>query len=137
MGVIALALVANGNLSPDNFHIPTWVKISAGLTIAAGTYAGGWRIIRTLGQRIYKMQPEHGFAAQLSAGTTLYAGTHFGFPISTTHVVTGAVMGAGATRGVHAVRWGVAGGIVVAWLLTLPAAALVAGALFYPVNWIF
>src|SRR5437762_7009868 len=91
MGVIALALVANGNMSPDNFHIPTWVKISAGLTIAAGTYAGGWRIIRTLGQRIYKMQPEHGFAAQLSAGTTLYAGTHFGFPISTTHVVTGAV----------------------------------------------
>jgi len=137
MGVIALALVANGNMSPDNFHIPTWVKISAGLTIAAGTYAGGWRIIRTLGQRIYKMQPEHGFAAQLSAGTTLYAGTHFGFPISTTHVVTGAVMGAGATRRLSAMRWGIAGNIAFAWLLTLPAAGLVAAALYYPVSWIF
>jgi PiT family inorganic phosphate transporter len=135
MGVIALALVANGNI--DTFYIPTWVKIAAGLTIAAGTYAGGWRIIRTLGQRIYKMQPEHGFAAQLSAGTTLFAGTHFGFPISTTHVVTGAIMGAGATRRVSAVKWGVAGNILVAWLLTMPAAGLVAAALYYPVDWIF
>jgi len=137
MGVIALALVANGNMSPDNFNIPTWVKISAGLTIAAGTYAGGWRIIRTLGQRIYKMQPEHGFAAQLAAGTTLYVGTHFGFPISTTHVVTGSVMGAGATRRLSAVRWGIAGNIALAWLLTLPAAGLVAAGLYYPVSWIF
>jgi PiT family inorganic phosphate transporter len=135
MGVIALALYTHGSIS--SFYIPTWVKIVSGLTIAAGTYAGGWRIIKTLGQRIYKMAPEHGFAAQLVAGTTLYAGTRLGFPISTTHVVTGSVMGAGATRGVHAVRWGVAGNIVVAWLLTLPAAALVAGALYYPVSWIF
>jgi PiT family inorganic phosphate transporter len=137
MGVITLALIANGNLSADTFNVPTWVKIAAGLTIAAGTYAGGWRIIRTLGQRIYKMQPEHGFAAQLSAGTTLYVGTHFGFPISTTHVVTGSIMGAGATRGISAVKWGVAGNILVAWLLTLPAAGLVAAALYYPVSWIF
>jgi PiT family inorganic phosphate transporter len=137
MGVITLALVANGNISADSFNVPTWVKISAGLTIAAGTYAGGWRIIRTLGQRIYKMQPEHGFAAQLSAGSTLYIGTHFGFPISTTHVVTGAIMGAGATRRVSAVKWGVAGNILFAWLLTLPAAGLVAAALYYPVSWIF
>ena len=135
MGVIALALVTHGSIS--HFYIPAWVKIAAGLTIAAGTYAGGWRIIRTLGQRIYKMQPEHGFAAQLAAGSTLYAGTHFGFPISTTHVVTGSVMGAGAVRGVSAVKWGIAGSIVVAWLLTLPAAALVAAALYYPVHWIF
>jgi PiT family inorganic phosphate transporter len=135
MGVIALALYTNGNIS--EIYVPTWVKVSAGLTIAAGTYAGGWRIIRTLGQRIYKMQPEHGFAAQLSAGTTLYIGTHFGFPISTTHVVTGSVMGAGATRRFSAVRWGLAGNIAVAWLLTLPAAGLVAAALYYPVVWIF
>jgi PiT family inorganic phosphate transporter len=135
MGVIALALVTHGNIS--HFYIPTWVKVAAGLTIAAGTYAGGWRIIRTLGQRIYKMQPEHGFAAQLSAGSTLYAGTHFGFPISTTHVVTGSVTGAGAVRGVSAVKWGIAGNILIAWLLTLPAAALVAAALYYPVDWIF
>ena len=135
MGVIALALFTHGSIS--SFYIPTWVKIAAGLTIAAGTYAGGWRIIRTLGQRIYKMAPEHGFAAQIAAGSTLYAGTHFGFPISTTHVVSGSVMGAGATRRLSAVRWGVAGNIVVAWLLTLPAAGLVAAALFYPVRWIF
>jgi PiT family inorganic phosphate transporter len=135
MGVIALALYTNGNIS--SFYVPTWVKIAAGLTIAAGTYAGGWRIIRTLGQRIYKMQPEHGFAAQLSAGMTLWTGTQYGFPISTTHVVTGAVLGAGATRRFSAVRWGLAGNIVVAWVLTLPAAGLVAAAFYYPVRWIF
>jgi len=135
MGVIALALFTHGSIT--TFYIPTWVKIAAGLTIGAGTYAGGWRIIRTLGQRIYKMQPEHGFAAQIAAGSTLYVGTHFGFPISTTHVVTGSVMGAGATRRFSAVRWGLAANIVVAWLLTLPAAGLVAAALYYPVRWIF
>jgi PiT family inorganic phosphate transporter len=135
MGVIALALYTHGSIS--SFYIPTWVKIAAGLAIGAGTYAGGWRIIRTLGQRIYKMAPEHGFAAQITAGTTLYAGTRLGFPISTTHVVSGSVMGAGATRRLSAVRWGVAGNIVVAWLLTLPAAALVSAALYYPVVWIF
>jgi PiT family inorganic phosphate transporter len=135
MGVIALALYTNGNIS--SIYVPTWVKIAAGLTIAAGTYAGGWRIIRTLGQRIYKLQPEHGFAAQLSAGTTLWMGTHYGFPISTTHVVTGAVLGAGATRRFSAIRWGLAGNIVVAWVLTLPAAGLVAAALYFPVRWIF
>jgi PiT family inorganic phosphate transporter len=135
MGVIALALYTNGNIS--TFYIPTWVKVVAGLTIAAGTYAGGWRIIRTLGQRIYKLQPEHGFAAQLSAGSTLWLGTHYGFPISTTHVVTGAVLGAGATRRFSAIRWGLAGNIVIAWVLTLPAAGLVAAGLYYPVRWIF
>jgi inorganic phosphate transporter, PiT family len=135
MGVIALALFTHGSIS--SFYIPAWVKIAAGLTIAAGTYAGGWRIIRTLGQRVYGMQPEHGFAAQIAAGSTLYVGTHFGFPISTTHVVSGSVMGAGATRRLSAVRWGVAGNIVIAWLLTMPAAALVAAGLYYPVAWIF
>jgi PiT family inorganic phosphate transporter len=135
MGVIALALYTNGNIS--SFYVPTWVKIAAGLTIAAGTYAGGWRIIRTLGQRIYKLQPEHGFAAQLSAGMTLWTGTQYGFPISTTHVVTGAVLGAGATRRFSAIRWGLAGNIVVAWVLTLPAAGLVAAAFYFPVRWIF
>jgi PiT family inorganic phosphate transporter len=135
MGVIALALFTHGSIS--TFTIPDWVKVAAGLTIAAGTYAGGWRIIRTLGQRIYKLQPEHGFAAQIGAGSTLYVGTHFGFPISTTHVVTGSVMGAGATRRFSALRWGLAGNIVAAWLLTLPAAALVAAGLYWPVRWLF
>jgi PiT family inorganic phosphate transporter len=135
MGVIALALYTHGTIS--EFTIPNWVKIASGLTIAAGTYSGGWRIIRTLGQRVYKMSPEHGFAAQLAAGGTLYLGTRLGFPISTTQVVTGSVMGAGAVRRFSAVRWGVAGNIVSAWLLTLPAAGLVAAALYYPVQAIF
>ncbi len=132
MGVIALALYTHGSIS--TFYIPTWVKVVAALTIGAGTYVGGWRIIRTLGQRIYKMAPEHGFAAQIAAGTTLYAGTRLGFPISTTHVVSGSVMGAGATRRFSAVRWGVAGNIVAAWVLTIPASALLAAASWW-VGW--
>jgi inorganic phosphate transporter, PiT family len=135
MGVIALALVANGNLK--EFEIPTWVKIAAGLAIAGGTYVGGWRIMRTLGQRLYKMEPESGFAAQAAAGATIYAATKYGYPLSTTHVISGAVLGAGATQRLSAVRWGVAGNIVVAWILTIPAAAAVAAALYWPIQGIF
>jgi inorganic phosphate transporter, PiT family len=135
MGVIALALVANGNLK--EFEIPIWVKIAAGLAIAAGTYVGGWRIMRTLGQRLYKMEPESGFAAQAAAGATIYAATKYGYPLSTTHVISGAVLGAGATQRLSAVRWGVAGNIVVAWILTIPAAAAVAAALYWPIQGIF
>ncbi len=137
MAAIALALTLHNGGDVSTFSIPSWVKLAAGLTIGAGTYVGGWRIVRTLGQRIYKMSPEHGFAAQVAAGTTLWVGTRFGFPISTTHVVSGSVMGAGATRRLSAVRWGVASNIVFAWLLTLPAAGLVAAALYFPVLWIF
>jgi inorganic phosphate transporter, PiT family len=135
MGVIALALYTHGSIS--HFYIPTWVKIAAGLAIGAGTYAGGWRIMRTLGQRIFNMEPESGFAAQVSAGTTLYVATHFGYPVSTTHVVSGSVMGAGATKRFSAVRWGIAGNIVAAWILTIPAAALVAAACYWPVQGLF
>jgi inorganic phosphate transporter, PiT family len=135
MGVIALALFTSGTI--DHFYIPDWVKVTAGLAIAAGTYVGGWRIMRTIGQRMYNMNPENGFAAQVSAGATIYAATHLGYPLSTTHVITGGVMGAGATRRLSAVRWGVAGNIVVAWLLTVPAAALVAAALFVPIEAMF
>src|SRR5207253_3139701 len=135
MGVIALALFANGNLK--EFEIPTWVKIAAGLSIAAGTYVGGWRIMRTLGQRLYKIEPESGFAAQAAAGATIYAATKYGYPLSTTHVISGAVLGAGATQRLSAVRWGVAGNIVVAWILTIPAAAAVAAALYWPIQALF
>src|SRR6266550_7144842 len=107
MGVIALALYTHGSIS--HFYIPTWVKIAAGLAIAAGTYAGGWRIIRTLGQRVFQLDPPAGFAAQTAAGAVIYASTKYGYPLSTTHVVSGAVMGAGATKRLSAVRWGVAG----------------------------
>jgi PiT family inorganic phosphate transporter len=135
MGVIALALFANGNL--QEFDIPTWVKVAAGLAIGLGTYVGGWRIMRTLGQRIFQMEPESGFAAQAAAGATIYAATKYGYPLSTTHVISGAVMGAGATRRLSAVRWGVAGNIVVAWLLTIPAAGAVAAAFYWPIEGIF
>ena len=137
MGVIALALVLNRNGDPADLTIPTWVKISAGLAIGLGTYVGGWRIIRTLGQRVFRMEPESGFAAQAAAGTTIYLATMYGYPLSTTHVVSGAVMGAGATRRLSAVRWGVAGNIVVAWVLTLPAAAAVAALFYWPIQAIF
>jgi PiT family inorganic phosphate transporter len=135
MGVIALALFANGNL--DTFEIPTWVKFAAGLAIAAGTYVGGWRIMRTLGQRLYKMEPESGFSAQSAAGAVIWAATKYGYPLSTTHVISGAVLGAGATQRLSAVRWGVAGNIVFAWILTIPAAAAVAAASYWPVQAIF
>ena len=135
MGVIALALFEAGKI--DHFYIPTWVIVAAGLAIAAGTYAGGWRIMRTLGQRIFSMEPASGFAAQTAGGTVIYFATHFGFPVSTTHVVSGSVMGAGATKRLSAVRWGVAGNIVFAWVLTIPAAALVAAAFYWPVQGIF
>ena len=107
------------------------MKIAAGLSIALGTYAGGWRIMRTLGQRIFKMGPADGFAAQVSGGTVIYLATHFGYPVSTTHVVSGAVMGAGATKRLSAVRWGVAGRIVWAWVLTIPMAAAIAAATYW------
>jgi PiT family inorganic phosphate transporter len=135
MGVIALALYAHGSI--DTFYIPTWVKIAAGVSIGAGTYVGGWRIMRTLGQRVFQMDPPAGFAAQATAGAVIYASTKYGYPLSTTHVVSGAVMGAGATKRLSAVRWGVAGNIVVAWVLTIPAAALVAAGVWFPVKVIF
>jgi PiT family inorganic phosphate transporter len=136
MGVITLALVANGNISSDNFHVPTWVVISSATAIALGTYAGGWRIIRTLATRIIKMDPAQGFAAQSAGATVILAASHFGYPLSTTHTISGAVMGAGAAKRLSAVRWGVAGNIVLAWILTLPMAGAI-GAASYGIARIF
>ena len=136
MGVIAAALAIHGG-HPDDLRIDRWVIASAGLAIAAGTYSGGWRIMKTLGQRVYQMEPPSGFAAQASAGAVIYASTKYGYPLSTTHVVSGAVMGAGATKRLSAVRWGVAGNILMAWVLTLPAAAVVAAGMWFVVEGIF
>jgi PiT family inorganic phosphate transporter len=122
MGVISLALVAHGDFSVHHFHVPTWVVICAASAIALGTYAGGWRIIRTLGTRIIKMDSAQGFASQGAGAAVILASSHFGYPLSTTHVISGGVMGAGAAKRLSAVRWGVAGNIVIAWVLTLPAA---------------
>jgi PiT family inorganic phosphate transporter len=135
MGVITLALIANGSLGADA-DPPTWVIASSALAIALGTYSGGWRIIKTTGTRIIKMDAAQGFSSQGAGAAVILASTHFGFPLSTTHVINGGVMGAGAAKRFSAVRWGVAGNIVFAWVLTLPAAAAI-GALTYGVSRIF
>ena len=135
MGVITLALIANGTLAAES-DPPTWVIVASATAIALGTYSGGWRIIRTTGTRIIKMDAAQGFSAQGAGAAVILASTNFGFPLSTTHVINGGVMGAGAGKRVSAVRWGVAGNIVVAWLLTLPAAAAI-GALAYGLTAIF
>ena len=135
MGVITLALIANGTLAA-NSDPPLWVIVSAATAIALGTYTGGWRIIRTTGSRIIKMDAAQGFSAQGAGAAVILASTHFGFPLSTTHVINGGVMGSGAAKRVSAVRWGVAGNIVFAWLLTLLAAAAL-GAAVYGLTRIF
>jgi PiT family inorganic phosphate transporter len=127
MGVITLALVANGTIAADDFHVPTWVVVSAATAIALGTYAGGWRIIKTMGSRIHKMDSAQGFAAQGAGAAVILAASKVGFPLSTTHTISGAVIGSGAAKRLSAVRWGVAGNIVIAWVLTLPGAALIGG----------
>jgi PiT family inorganic phosphate transporter len=132
MGVITLALIVTGHLGPDA-DIPLWVILSAATAISLGTLSGGARIMRTLGRRVIKLDPAGGFAAQTVASSVLFATAHYGLPVSTTHVITSSVMGVGATRKLSAVRWGVAGNIAFAWVLTIPAAALVA-ALFCTVG---
>ena len=109
MGIITLALIAHGNISSDNFHVPDWVVVSSATAIALGTYIGGWRIIRTMGSRIIKMDTAQGFSAQGAGAAVILAASHFGFPLSTTQVISGGVMGAGAAKRLSAVRWGVAG----------------------------
>ena len=135
MGVITLALIANGSLGA-NADPPLWVIAASATAIALGTYSGGWRIIKTTGTRIIKMDAAQGFSSQGAGAAVILASTHFGFPLSTTHVINGGVMGAGAAKRVSAVRWGVAGNIVVAWVLTLPAAAAIGG-LAYGLTRIF
>jgi PiT family inorganic phosphate transporter len=130
MGVITLALVAHGTLPSEGFDTPNWVIVSAATAIALGTYVGGWRIIKTMGSRIHKMDSAQGFAAQGAGAAVILASSHVGFPLSTTHTISGAVIGSGAAKRLSAVRWGVAGNIVVAWVLTLPAAALIGGATY-------
>lgn len=137
MGIIVMALLAGGYGETHSIYvdgemtIPFWVKLAAALAISAGTYAGGWRIMRTLGRKVIELDPARGFVAESVAASVLYV-TAFVVhaPISTTHTITSAIMGVGATKRLSAVRWGVAGNIVVAWFLTLPAAAAVAGVIY-------
>jgi PiT family inorganic phosphate transporter len=130
MGVITLALVAHGTLHQsgvENFSVPLWVKVLAASAIALGTMVGGWRIIRTMGHRLTEIEPPQGFVAEASGASTILASSYFGYPLSTTHVVSGGVLGVGIGKRLAEVRWGLAGRMVTAWVLTLPAAALVAG----------
>jgi len=136
MGVITLALVANGTISQNDFHVPDWVVVSSATAIALGTYVGGWRIIKTMGSRIHKMDSAQGFAAQGAGAAVILAASKVGFPLSTTQTISGAVIGSGAAKRLSAVRWGVAGNILVAWVLTLPAAACI-GALTFGITRVF
>ena len=124
MGIIAGVLFAAGYI--QKFYIPFWVVLAAHASIALGTLSGGWRIIHTMGSKITKLQPVGGFAAESSAAISILIATQTGVPVSTTHAITGAIVGVGATRRLSAVRWGVAGQIVWAWVLTIPAAFVIA-----------
>ena len=133
MGVITLSLVVTHHLGA--FVVPTWVKLACAAAIALGTYSGGWRIMRTLGRRVFKLDNAAGFAAQsVASGVLMTTAYVYAAPISTTHVITSSVMGVGATRKFSAVRWGVAGNILLAWVLTLPAAGLVAAGVFAVIH---
>jgi len=133
MGIIFLVLTTSGHLSKDMVDPPMWVVIACYAAISLGTLMGGWRIVKTMGQKICKLQPVHGFAAESAGALTLYGATYFGIPVSTTHTITGAIVGVGSTRGLYAVKWGVATRVLWAWVLTIPASAGV-GALCW---WIF
>ena len=133
MGIIAVLLFATGHLG-GKFYVPIWVIVACHFAMAMGTMFGGWRIVKTMGMKITKLQPVGGFAAETAAAATLFLATFAGIPVSTTHTITGAIMGVGATRRLSAVRWGVINSILLAWLLTIPASAAVAAIFFYTIK---
>jgi PiT family inorganic phosphate transporter len=124
MGIIASLLFSAGLLG-EKFYVPAWVMIACYMAIAAGTMFGGWRIVKTMGQKIAKLKPVDGFCAELGAAVTLFISTSFGIPVSTTHTITGSIMGIGSLKRLSAVKWGVAGTIVWAWILTIPCSAAI------------
>ncbi len=136
MGIITLALLAGGVLhkSPGgDFDIPIYVIIICALTMAAGTMNGGWKIIKTMGHKIIRLKPIHGFAAETSAATLILTASHFGIPLSTTHVISTAIMGVGSTLHAHAVKWRIVGNIVTAWVLTIPACMILSSIIYYSI----
>ncbi|HET9429022.1 MAG TPA: inorganic phosphate transporter [Allosphingosinicella sp.] len=135
MGIITVLLFSQGLLQGE-FHVPFWVVITCQAAMGLGTLMGGWRIVHTMGSKITRLTPHQGFCAETGGAFMLFGATAFGIPVSTTHTITGAIMGVGAARRTSAVRWGVAGNIIVAWFLTIPAAALVAAA-FYGITQLF
>jgi PiT family inorganic phosphate transporter len=136
MGVITLALISSGHLSATPFAVPIWVIFASASAMAVGTYAGGWRIIRTIGSRLYKIEPAQGFSAQTVSALTIEVASSLGFPVSTTHVVSGSVLGAGASKRLSAVRWGVGRSMLIAWIVTIPMAAIMAGVIYVPLHFL-
>jgi PiT family inorganic phosphate transporter len=132
MGIVTALLVSTGYLS--TFAVPLWVVLAAHFSIALGTFFGGWRIIRTLGFKMTRLDPVHGFSIETAAAATILASSHYGIPVSTTHIVSGGIMGSGATMGASTVRWGIARRIVWAWIITIPMAAIVAGASYLVIS---
>ncbi len=136
IGIIWMLLIATGTVSAADHSPPTWVVLSCYVAIGLGTLFGGWRIVKTMGQRITKLKPVGGFCAETGGAMTLFLATTLGVPVSTTHTITGAIVGVGAARRASAVRWGVAGNIVWAWIFTIPASAFVAGIAYYIGRWL-
>lgn len=130
MGIIAVLLYSQGMLG-DEFYVPFWVVITCQAMLALGTLFGGWRIVHTMGSKITRLNPMQGFCAETGGAITLFAATWMGIPVSTTHTITGAIVGVGAARRVSAVRWGIAGSIVIAWVITMPATAVIAAIVFW------
>ncbi|MBB3285550.1 MULTISPECIES: inorganic phosphate transporter [unclassified Rhizobium] len=133
MGIIAILLYSQG-YGGGAFHVPLWVVLSCQSAMALGTLLGGWRIVHTMGSKITRLNPMQGFCAETGGALTLFAATWFGIPVSTTHTITGAIIGVGAARRVSAVRWGIAGNIVIAWVITLPAAALISALSYWIIQ---
>ena len=135
MGIIAIVLFTAGKLG-DTFYVPMWVVLLCHAAIALGTLFGGWRIVRTMGVRLTKLQPVGGFCAETAGAIALFGSASFGIPVSTTHTITGAIVGVGSTRRLSAVRWGVARNVVWAWILTIPCSAALAAAIYWPFSWL-
>ncbi|TXI05668.1 MAG: inorganic phosphate transporter, partial [Rhizobium sp.] len=133
MGIIAILLYSQG-YGGESFHVPLWVVLSCQSAMALGTLLGGWRIVHTMGSKITRLNPMQGFCAETGGALTLFAATWLGIPVSTTHTITGAIIGVGAARRVSAVRWGVAGNIVIAWIITLPAAAAISALSYWGIR---
>jgi PiT family inorganic phosphate transporter len=134
-GIIGAVLAAVNIIGKEEGVPPIWV-FACYVAMGLGTMAGGWRIVKTMGQKICKLQPVHGFSAETAGAATLFLATFFHIPVSTTHTITGSIVGVGSTRGLHAVKWGVAGRVVWAWVLTIPISAGIAAALYYPLSWL-
>ena len=133
MGIIWVALIVSG-LATKNDKIATWIVLSCQAAIALGTLFGGWRIVKTMGQKITKLKPFEGFCAETAGALTLFGATHFGIPVSTTHTITGAIIGVGARKGISSVKWGVTTKIFWAWILTIPVSAIIGGLMYYILN---